>query len=81
MRSWVLEFEPTTRETLDPLMGWPGYGDVDRQVTLSFPTCERAVQYAREHELDYTLQPEQRATWKRRSYADNFIGNAPRGPG
>jgi hypothetical protein len=74
MRSWVLEFVPVTPQRLDALMGWPGWGDPEGQVTLHFPTREQAVRYAQAHGLDYAVEPEAQSTFKRKSYAENFTG-------
>jgi hypothetical protein len=72
MRDWVLEFEPVHPQYIDSLMGWAGRGDVERQVTLHFPTKEEAVAYAKRHRLDYVVVPEHKPRQKIKSYADNF---------
>jgi len=76
-RDWVMEPEPAHRQQLDPLMGWAGYGDVERQVTLRFPSRDAAVRYAEQHNLAYTVIEEQRPAWKPKSYASNFAFNRP----
>ncbi len=52
---WVLEFEPRSREFVEPLMGWTGGTDPLRHVRLSFPTREAAVAYARREGLSFTV--------------------------
>jgi hypothetical protein len=52
---WVLEFEPRSREFIEPLMGWTGGADPLRHVRLSFPTREAAVAYARREGLPFTV--------------------------
>src|ERR671929_435049 len=52
---WVLEFEPRSREFIEPLMGWTGSSDPLRHVRLSFPTREAAVAYARREGLPFTV--------------------------
>jgi hypothetical protein len=52
---WVLEFEPRSREFVEPLMGWTGGTDPLRHVRLSFPTREAAVAYARREGLPFTV--------------------------
>ena len=52
---WVLEYEPTRRQQLDPLMGWPGAGDTMAQVRLSFDTLDEALAYAKKHGIDYNV--------------------------
>ncbi len=37
-QNWVLEFEATRRQQLDPLMGWPGAGDtISRSAEIRHP--------------------------------------------
>ena len=40
---WVLEYEPTKRQVLDPLMGWSGAGDTMSQIRLTFDSLEEVV--------------------------------------
>lgn len=46
---WVLEYAPTERKRIDPLMGWTGSGDMNGQVKLKFESKEAAVAYAKKH--------------------------------
>lgn len=57
--NWVLEFEPRSRESIEPLMGWTGGTDPLRQVRLSFPTREAAIAYARREGLPFTVDEPQ----------------------
>jgi hypothetical protein len=57
--NWVLEFEPRSREFIEPLMGWTGSTDPLRHVRLSFPTREAAVAYARREGLPFTVYESQ----------------------
>jgi hypothetical protein len=57
--NWVLEFEPRSREFIEPLMGWAGGMDPLRHVRLSFPTREAAVAYARREGLPFTVHEPQ----------------------
>ncbi|NDC59937.1 MAG: ETC complex I subunit, partial [Alphaproteobacteria bacterium] len=45
-RRWVLEFEPGSGITPDPLMGWSSSSDMSRQVKLFFETRDQAIDYA-----------------------------------
>ena len=56
---WVLEFEPRSREFIEPLMGWTGGTDPLRQVRLGFPTRAAAVAYARREGLPFTVHEPQ----------------------
>lgn len=71
---WVLEFVPADARDIDPLMGWISSEDTQSQVRLRFETQKQAVDYAREHGLEYVVQPPQgRATNIRpRGYGENF---------
>ena len=69
---WVLEFEPAEARKPDPLTGWAGSGDTQRQVKLTFPTAEAAKAYADKHEIAYAMVPTPQKTLKIQAYADNF---------
>ena len=45
-RDWLLEFEPASARTVDPLMGWTSSDDMNGQVRLSFETSDEAIAYA-----------------------------------
>ena len=71
-RNWILEFEPDTPKTIDPLMGWTGSGDMTGQVRLGFASGKDAIAYAKRHGLAYqVIEPKERVV-RPRSYADNF---------
>jgi hypothetical protein len=71
-RKWLLEFEPASRRTPDPLMGWASAEDTLDEIRLRFDTLDEAVAFARTHGLDYTILEEHERTAKPKSYADNF---------
>lgn len=71
-RKWVLEYEPATRRTPDPLMGWSSAEDTLNEVRLRFPTLDEARAFAEKHGIAYTvIEPHARVP-KAKSYADNF---------
>jgi hypothetical protein len=70
---WVLEMEPKMPQVTDPLCGWIGSGDTDRQVTLRFPTKEAAIAYARREGLEYRVFEPHKRIIVPKSYAENFI--------
>ena len=72
LAAWVLDFEASEARVPDPLMGWSGSGDTQRQVRLTFPTAEAATDYATRHGIDYHLIPTPPKTLKIQAYADNF---------
>ncbi len=69
---WMLEFAPAEARKADPLMGWAGSGDTQRQLRLGFASQEEAVAYAEKNGIDVeiTSTPERRL--KIQAYADNF---------
>jgi NADH dehydrogenase ubiquinone Fe-S protein 4 len=73
-REWVLEFAPEAAKRIDPLMGWTGSGDMNRQVRLTFETCEAAVEYAEKNRLAYQVSEPQarRPVIRQRGYGENF---------
>jgi hypothetical protein len=69
---WVLQFAATEPKKADPLMGWAGSGDTQTQVTLTFPSCEAAQEYAERHGIAARVQPTPPRKLKLQAYADNF---------
>jgi hypothetical protein len=69
---WLLEYEPATRRTPDPLMGWSSAQDTLNEVHMRFPTLDEAVAFAKKHALDYTIIEPHARTLKPKAYADNF---------
>lgn len=73
-REWILEYAPSSRRSLDPLMGWTSSGDTQSQVRLSFKSHEEAESYAKEHGIEYvvSLPKKRKAVVRPRGYAENF---------
>ena len=71
-RRWVLEFAPAEARRADPLMGWTGSGDTQRQVRLTFDTVAAAQDYAARNGIDAHVIPTPVRTLKIQAYADNF---------
>src|SRR5262249_2988853 len=69
---WVLEFERSSPQRPDPLMGWIGSSDTQQQVRLTFATREEAVSYAEKQSIVYDLELTQPRLIKPKAYADNF---------
>ena len=76
-RSWVLEFEPSSAKSHDPLMGWVSSGDTRRQIRLQFETKRDALAYAKKHGLAVNLEEPNPRRIKPKSYADNFRWRLP----
>ena len=71
-REWVLEHARAEPKRLDPLTGWWGSGDMNEQVTLTFPTRAAAEAYATHHGLTYDVHAEGSHALKLQAYSDNF---------
>ena len=71
-RDWILEFEPASARTPDPLMGWNTSRDMNAQVRLTFETREEAVAYAERHGIPFRLYEPKKAPLILKAYADNF---------
>jgi hypothetical protein len=72
---WVLEFDATQPQTIDPIMGYTSSGDMNQQVRLTFDNSEQAVAYAEREGIEYRLIEPKEATRKRVAYPDNFRFN------
>lgn len=73
-KAWILEFPAADARKIDPLMGWTSSDDTQAQVRLRFETQKQAEDYAREHGLDYVVQPTHKraANIRPRGYGENF---------
>ena len=69
---WTLEHERHEPLRADPVMGWPGSGDTDTQIRLSFDTKEEALAYAARKGLDVHVIAAAPVSLKIQAYADNF---------
>ena len=74
---WLLEFEPETRKSAEPLMGYTSTADMRRQVRLAFDTRDQAIAYAEKHGIPYRVSESNEAAPKKLSYADNFRYGRP----
>ena len=69
---WLLEFVPSEAQRADPLMGWAGSGDTQRQVTLKFASQAEALAYASKHGIPARVAQTPPRRLKIQAYADNF---------
>jgi len=75
--AWRLEYEPESRHTADPLMGYTSSTETRRQVHLNFETREQAVAFAERNGISYRVIEPHEPVPKRLSYADNFRFGRP----
>ena len=71
-RSWILEFERSRPNNVEPLMGWTSSSDIKNQIKLKFASRDEAVAYAKRNRLAYTVQETRDRQPKPASYAENF---------
>ena len=73
-KRWVLEFAPTSRREVDPLMGWTSSNDTQSQVKLRFDSKEAALEYAQENGIEAVVsEPKTRkANIRAGGYGENF---------
>ncbi len=69
---WVVEFEPDSARSVEPLMGWTSSADTKGQIRLFFDSEAEAVAYARRNGFMYALARAREATVRPKAYADNF---------
>ena len=74
---WVLEYAPQSRREIDPLMGWTSSSDTQTQVRMTFATQKAALDYARAHGIEATVQEPKLRKHNIRpgGYGDNFATN------
>jgi hypothetical protein len=76
-RRWVLESVPEKGKLRDPLMGWTGSADMDRQWRLRFDNKAEAIAYAERRGIDYVVEAPHPRTLRPKSYAANFRWDRP----
>ena len=69
---WVLEFMPSAPRRADPLMGWIGSEDTQKQVRLTFATRDEATAYAERNGVLAEIELPQSRRVRPKAYADNF---------
>ena len=55
-KPWLLEFEPQSGPSIEPLMGWTGSSDPLAHMQLGFASREAAVAYAERQGLEYEVR-------------------------
>ena len=71
-KRWVLEYEPESPRTVEPLMGWTSSADMRSQVLLEFDARDEAVAYAERHGIPYQVFEPHPPKVRPKSYPDNF---------
>jgi len=71
-QKWVLSFVHNGTRKIEPVMGWTSTKDTMQEVMLKFNSQEEAEAYAKQHNIEYQLIPNQKHKMILRSYASNF---------
>ena len=74
LKKWVLEFE-TKDPSINPLMGWETSTDTLEEVIIKFPSKEKAIEFAENNNISYTVIEPKKKEFVIKSYADNFLKN------
>ena len=74
---WVLDYEPESPRTPEPLMGWTASDDMKQQLRLLFDSKESAIAYAERNGIAYEVAPEPPVRMHKKAYADNFKWGRP----
>ncbi len=72
---WVLDYEPETARSVEPLMGYTSSSDMRQQIRIYFETQEEAVAYARRNGIAYRVEEPHVRKVRGASYSDNFKFN------
>jgi hypothetical protein len=72
-KKWHLEYDAVEDERfIDPVMGWTGNANPNRQLRLVFDTQEEAIAYAVRKRLEYKVIKPKETKKIIKAYADNF---------
>ena len=74
LKSWLLVFETKDTKT-NSLMGWESSEDTMNEIKLEFSTKDKAINYAKQNNIDYKIIEPKKREFVIKSYADNFIKN------
>src|SRR5437016_5240394 len=55
---WLLDYEPETPPTPEPLMGWTASADMNQQLRDVFDSKEAAISYAERNGIAYEVAPD-----------------------
>ena len=71
IKKWGLRFD-TRHDVTNPLMGWESTDDTMGEVILEFSSKEKAVDYAKQNNIDFKIIEPKKREFVIKSYADNF---------
>ncbi|MGL9717127.1 MAG: NADH dehydrogenase ubiquinone Fe-S protein 4 [Wolbachia sp.] len=70
-RFWYLKTEPDSYY-IEPLMGWVGSKNPQKQIVLKFDSLERAISYAKKRNTKYIIETPKDVKRLPKSYTSNF---------
>ena len=73
-KTWVLEFETKDPHT-NSLMGWESSSDTLQEVKLKFISKDKAIDYARSNNIDFSVIEPKQKIYVIKSYEENFTKN------
>ena len=71
-RQWVMEYERSEAQYVEPLMHWIGRDSTRPQVTMQFNTKEEAIEFANKNGWHYNIEQPHHRKFIPKNYADNF---------
>lgn len=72
---WLVEFvEEKNIRHISDLMKWTSVDNTMSQLEFAFRTKEEAVKFAQDNKFEYELIEPNKASFKKKAYADNFTG-------
>jgi hypothetical protein len=73
-KTWVLEFETKDPHT-NSLMGWESSIDTLKEIKLKFESKEKAIDYAKANDVDFSIVEPKQKKFVIKSYEENFTKN------
>jgi hypothetical protein len=73
-KTWVLEFETKDPHT-NSLMGWESSSDTLKEVKLKFTSKDKAIDYAKSNDIDFSVIEPKQKIYVIKSYEENFTKN------
>lgn len=69
---WVLDYEPESPRSVEPLMGYTSSADMKQQVRMVFDSKEDAVGYAKRNGIAFRVEEPAERKIRTAAYSDNF---------
>ena len=73
-KTWILEFETKDPHT-NSLMGWESSSDTLEEVKLKFSSKDKAIDYAKSNNINFSIIEPKKKTFVIKSYEENFTKN------